>query len=79
MNIGFTSHGTISKTKKIFWETQLFANVREFSDGITFFRFNFNWDKYKGEHSPSIQIELTIFNYYNHLWIYQNNPEENDD
>lgn len=76
MSIGFTPHGTISKKKRIFWEAQLFANIRDFKDGITFFRFNVNLDRYKSDHSPSLQIELTIFNYYNHLWIYQNNPEE---
>ena len=76
MSIGFTKHGTLSKKKRIYWETQLLANVRSWKDGITFFRFNLNYDKYVDEHSPALQIELTILNYYNHLWIYQNNPEE---
>lgn len=76
MNIGFTPHGTISKKKRIFWEGQFFAKVRSFKDGITFFRLNINLDRYKDEHSPSIQIELTILNNYNHIWIYQNNHEQ---
>lgn len=72
MSIGFTPHGTISKKRKIYWEAQLFALIRSFSDGITFFRFNCNWDRYKDEHSPAFQIELTIFNLYFHFWVYQN-------
>lgn len=77
MGIGFTPHGTLSKRKKIFWELQLLAKIRGFSDGITFFRFNLNYDRYKSEHSPAFQLELTILNFYNHLWIYQCNTEEN--
>lgn len=73
MNIGIINHGTLSKKKRIYWETQLFAITRSFKDGITFFRFNINWDRYEDDHSPAIQIELTILNSYNHLWIYQNN------
>jgi hypothetical protein len=76
MNIGFTPHGTISKKKRIFWEGQFLARIREFKDGITFFRFNINLDFYRGGHSPSFQLELTIFNIYNHIWVYQNNPDE---
>jgi hypothetical protein len=79
MGIGFTPHGTISRKKKIFWELQLFAKIRAFSDGITFFRFNINYDAYKSEHSPAVQLELTILNFYNHIWIYQHNTEENTD
>lgn len=76
MNLGFTSHGTISKKKRIYWETQLFALIRPFKDGIRFFCFNINWDGYESEHSPAFQIELTILNLYFHLWIYQNNPDK---
>jgi len=74
--IGFTPHGAISKKKRIYWEAQLFSFIRGFKDGITFFRFNLNLDRYKGEHSPALQIELTVFNLYFHLWIYQNNWED---
>jgi hypothetical protein len=73
MNIGFVEHGTISEKKRIHWEVQLFANIRSFSDGLTLFKFNINFDRYKSDHSPALQIELTIFNIYNHFWIYQNN------
>jgi hypothetical protein len=75
MNLGFTSHGTISKKKRIYWETQLFALIRPLKDGIRFFCCNINWDRYEDSHSPAFQIELTILNVYFHLWIYQNNPD----
>jgi len=75
MNIGLVHYGTLSKKKRIHWEIQLFAFVRSFKDGITFFKFNINWDRFKSDHSPTFQIELTILNCYNHLLIYQNNYE----
>jgi len=75
MSIGFISHGTISKKKRIHWETQLFALIRSYKDGIKFFCCKINWDRYKDDHSPAFQIELTILNLYFHLWVYQNNYE----
>lgn len=74
MGIGFVRHGQFGKKK--YWEVQLFARFREFSDGITFFKFNVNWDRYEDEHSPGFQIELTFFNIYSHFWVYSFNPEE---
>jgi len=71
--IGFTPHGTLSNKKRIYWEAQLFALVREFRDGITFFKFNMNWDRYLDDHTPAFQIELTVLNLYFHFWVYQNN------
>jgi hypothetical protein len=79
MGLGFVKYGVISQKKRIFWETQLFATIRSWKEGITFFRFKLNLDTYISEHTPSFQIELTIFNVYSHLWIYQNNFEEEND
>jgi hypothetical protein len=62
--------------KNYFLEMQLFAFIRSFSDGITFFECKVNLDRYKSEHSPAFQLELTILNMYNHIWIYQTNIEE---
>jgi len=73
MFIGFTPYGCISKKKRIYFEFQLLANIRSFSDGITLFSFNIDWDRVIGEHTPAFKIEFTLFNIYNHLWIYQNN------
>jgi hypothetical protein len=75
VRLGFVRHGILSVKRRIYWETQLFARVRDWSDGITFFEFKINFDRYVGEHSPSFQLELTILNVYNHLWIHQNNWE----
>lgn len=69
------SHGRISKKKRIYWEGQFFAFIRDFKDGITFFKLRVNLDLYKDSHTPAFQLELTILNCYNHIWIYQNNPE----
>ena len=76
MNIGYVLFGTLSKTKQIYWELQLFAIIREWSDGITFFKFDINWDRYKSEHTPAFQIELTILNVYNQFQINQNHFDE---
>ena len=73
-SIGLVSFGSLGRN--LFYEFQLFALIRDFKDGITFFNFNLNFDRYKSEHTPSFQIELTILNIYNHLWVYQNNPDE---
>ena len=72
-------YGTISEKKRIYWELQIFSFPRSFKDGITFFKIDINWDRYKDDHSPAFQIELTILNCYNHFWIYQNNPEDEDE
>lgn len=68
---GLILHGKLPK--RLNWEVQLFAPIREFKDGLTFFEMKINWDRYEDDHSPAFQIELTIFNLYNHIWIYQNN------
>lgn len=79
MFLGFTPHGTIFKKKRIHWEGQFFALIRRFKDGITFFKLRINLDTYSSEHSPAFQLELTILNCYNHIWVYQSNPEEYED
>lgn len=76
MGLGLIKFGIISIKKRIYWETQLFARIRDWKDGITFFELKINLDRYVSEHSPSFQIEITVLNLYNHLWIYQNNYEE---
>lgn len=62
-------------TKNYNFEAQFFGLVRELKDGITFFEFKVNLDRYKGNHSPAFQLELTVFNVYNHIWIYRNEIE----
>jgi len=71
MNIGLVFYGQL--WKKWNYEVQLFSVIRDFKDGLTFFEFKINLDRFKSEHTPSFQLEITILNMYSHLWIYQNN------
>ena len=73
MNAILSVGGELSERKRIQWEIQLFALIRKFSDGITFFNFKINLNRYKDEHSPAFEIEFTFLNFYSHFWIYQNN------
>ncbi len=73
LRLGLCRNGAISNKKRIFWEIQLFAIVRSFKDGITFFNFDINWDRFVSEHTPSFKIEFTIFNIFNSIHIYKNN------
>jgi hypothetical protein len=72
--IGFIFYRQLPKRFNL--ELQLLAPIRSFRDGVTFFEFKINFDRWKSEHTPAFQIELTILNLYNHIWIYQNNFEE---
>lgn len=77
-NIGLIAHGQLRLFNNLFYEIQLFALIRNFKDGITFFEIKINLDRYKSDHAPAFQIELTILNLYNHFWLYQNNYTEDD-
>ena len=71
--MGFCRNGTISNKKRLHWEIQLFALVRSLKDGIPFFDFNFNWNRFISSHTPSLKLEFTIFNIFNSIHIYKNN------
>lgn len=73
--LGPAIFGTIIQKKRIYFEAQFFNKIRDFSDGITFFKFYINLDLYKHDHSPSFQIELEFFNLYSQFMIYQNNSQ----
>lgn len=51
------------------WELVLFHKLREWRDGITFFEFKINLDKYdpleyiKFKYNPRLDIHLVILNY----------------
>ena len=45
-------------------ELNLFYKCRSFSDGINFFDFSINWDKYLADHKPSFRVSLMILNTY---------------
>ena len=38
--LGLINSGALSYNHRIYWETQLFARVRKWSDGITVFKFD---------------------------------------
>lgn len=61
--------GRIPFTRR-FLDVQLFSPVRSLSDGITFFKFEIKWDRWKGDHMPQFSIELTVLNFYNMLLIH---------
>jgi hypothetical protein len=75
--IGFYFYGEL--LENTYWEVQLLAPIRSFKDGITFFKFDINWDRYKSEHTPAFQIEFTLFNLYNHFWLYKNSFDDEVD
>lgn len=76
--LGIISCGVISEKKKLYWDLQLFAKVRDYSDGVDFFNFKINWCRYKDYHSPRFEIEFEFLNIHNHLWIYKSNPFYDD-
>ena len=45
------------------WEISGFHMFRTFKDGISFFEFNVNWDRYLSDHTPKLDIMLVILNY----------------
>jgi hypothetical protein len=73
--LGICKFGAISKKRRNYWEIQLFSKVRDYSDGIYFFNFKINLDRYHSYHSPRFEIELDFLNIHNHLWIYKSNPD----
>lgn len=45
------------------WELCMFHKLRTFRDGIGFFEFKVNWDRYLDDHTPRFETMLTIFNF----------------
>jgi len=50
-------------TKKYGWEVVLFHKVRDFDDGVSFFDFKLNWDRFEAEHSPKVGIYIELLNF----------------
>lgn len=44
------------------WELDLVSKLRPWSDGITAFNLNVEYDKYMCDHKPSFEIVLVVFN-----------------
>ena len=51
------------KETRFAWELSMFHKLRELSDGMSFFEFKVNYDKYVGDHTPRFDIFLVTFNY----------------
>jgi len=51
----------LSKFRAI--DYSFFQKLRKFSDGISFFEFNINFDKYRDEHNPKFETMLVLFNF----------------
>ena len=45
------------------WEFSALHRLRETKDGISFFEFTVNWDRFIGDHSPKFDFMLVILNY----------------
>ena len=45
------------------WDFDAFAKNRDFSDGVEFFTFIVNWDRYLMDHTPQFQFSLVILNW----------------
>jgi len=49
--------------KNYAWELSGFHMIRQFSDGMSFFEFTTNWDKYLSDHTPRFDIMFIILNF----------------
>ncbi len=45
------------------WEIAVFHKVREYSDGITFWETNINWDRYLADHCPRFEFHIILLNF----------------
>jgi len=45
------------------FELSLINKIRNFKDGISFFRFDVNWDRYIGDHTPCFEMNLLLLNW----------------
>ena len=45
------------------WELTLFQQVRDFTDGITFFEETLNWDRNQIKQIPKLEARLILFNF----------------
>jgi len=44
-------------------EIALFHHLRQFTDGLTFFNVNINWDRYLSDHTPRFMCHIIACNY----------------
>jgi hypothetical protein len=58
-------------------EIALFHHLRQFSDGLTLFNFNVNWDRYFSDHTPRFVCHVIALNFtlieINIYYLHHNN------
>ena len=45
------------------WELSALYNYRSFSDGIDFFEFRCDYNKFESDHNPSFNLKISILNF----------------
>lgn len=50
-------------SKNYAFELALFLHIRYSNDGVTFFDFTNNWDRYEADHNPKFISHLAILNW----------------
>ena len=60
--ITFMGYNLKMKPPRYAFEADFFRKIRKFEDGVTFFEFTFNWDRWEGSHNPHFQLMLTFLN-----------------
>ena len=64
-------HGLIGSKEKVRdgqkyrygWELVLLHKVRDWKDGISFFEFVMNLDRFVADHNPRFEVRLSLFNW----------------
>jgi hypothetical protein len=58
-------------------EIALFHHLRQFTDGLTIFNVNVNWDRYLSDHTPRFVCHIVVCNYtlieINIYYLFHNN------
>jgi len=45
------------------WELTIFRKLRDLNDGLSFINLDIDLDLYKGDHKPSFNFHIILFNY----------------
>jgi hypothetical protein len=67
-------------TKDYGVELCLFHKLRQTSDGISFFEATIDWSRYLSDHSPSLRVQLVIWNHtifeFNYYYLHHRDESE---
>lgn len=55
-------HGQF-KESRFAWELCMFHKLRDWSDGMSFFEFKVNCDRYVGDHTPKFEVFFVLLNF----------------